>query len=79
MNLTIKEGEIFGYIGPNGAGKSTTIKTILGLLKPTEGSVTLFGQDAFKQPVNIHQHIAYVPGDVNLWPNLTGGEVIDFY
>ncbi|AYU54441.1 ABC transporter ATP-binding protein [Staphylococcus debuckii] len=78
LNLTIKEGEIFGYIGPNGAGKSTTIKTILGLLKPTEGSVTLFGQDAFKQPVNIHQHIAYVPGDVNLWPNLTGGEVIDF-
>lgn len=78
LNLTIKEGEIFGYIGPNGAGKSTTIKTILGLLKPTEGSVTLFGQDAFKQPVNIHQHIAYVPGDVNLWSNLTGGEVIDF-
>ena len=78
LNLTVEEGEIFGYIGPNGAGKSTTIKTILGLLKPTNGSVKLFGQDAFKHPVSIHQHIAYVPGDVNLWPNLTGGEVIDF-
>lgn len=78
LDLTVEEGEIFGYIGPNGAGKSTTIKTILGLLKPTNGNVKLFGQDAFKHSVNIHQHIAYVPGDVNLWSNLTGGEVIDF-
>lgn len=78
LNLSVNEGEIYGYVGPNGAGKSTTIKTMLGLLKPTSGKVSLFGQDAFKDPVSIHQRIAYVPGDVNLWPNLTGGEVIDF-
>lgn len=78
LNMTLHEGEIFGFIGPNGAGKSTTIKTLLGMLKPSQGSVQLFGQDAFKKPVSIHERIAYVPGDVNLWPNLTGGEVIDF-
>ncbi|RIN78606.1 ABC transporter ATP-binding protein [Staphylococcus simulans] len=78
LNMAVEEGEIFGFIGPNGSGKSTTIKTILGQLKPSSGTVTLFGKDAFKEAVSIHEHIAYVPGDVNLWPNLTGGEVIEF-
>lgn len=78
LNMAVEEGEIFGFIGPNGSGKSTTIKTILGQLKPSSGIVTLFGKDAFKEAVSIHEHIAYVPGDVNLWPNLTGGEVIEF-
>lgn len=78
LNMRVEEGEIFGFIGPNGSGKSTTIKTMLGQLKPSSGSVTLFGKDAFKEAVAIHERIAYVPGDVNLWPNLTGEEVIEF-
>ncbi|MBY6272881.1 ABC transporter ATP-binding protein [Caldibacillus debilis] len=77
VDLTIEEGEIYGFIGPNGAGKSTTIRIMLGMLKPTEGEVKIFGKDAWKDAVEIHKRIAYVPGDVNLWPNLTGGEVID--
>ncbi|WP_105996524.1 ABC transporter ATP-binding protein [Staphylococcus simulans] len=78
LNMRVEEGEIFGFIGPNGSGKSTTIKTMLGQLKPSSGSVTLFGKDAFKEAVVIHERIAYVPGDVNLWSNLTGEEVIEF-
>ncbi|PTI94088.1 ABC transporter ATP-binding protein [Staphylococcus simulans] len=78
LNMRVEEGEIFGFIGPNGSGKSTTIKTMLGQLKPSSGNVTLFGKDAFKEAVAIHERIAYVPGDVNLWPNLTGEEVIEF-
>ncbi|WP_060804424.1 ABC transporter ATP-binding protein [Staphylococcus simulans] len=78
LNMRVEEGEIFGFIGSNGSGKSTTIKTMLGQLKPSSGSVTLFGKDAFKEAVAIHERIAYVPGDVNLWPNLTGEEVIEF-
>ncbi|UXV37858.1 ABC transporter ATP-binding protein [Staphylococcus simulans] len=78
LNMRVEEGEIFGFIGPNGSGKSTTIKTMLGQLKPSSGSVTLFGKDAFKEAVAIHERIAYVPGDVNLWSNLTGEEVIEF-
>lgn len=77
IDLTVGEGEIYGFIGPNGAGKSTTIRILLGMLKATEGSAKIFGKDAWKDAVEIHQRIAYVPGDVNLWPNLTGGEVID--
>jgi len=79
VNLSVNEGECFGFIGPNGAGKSTTIRTILGILKATEGSVQVFGKDAWKDAVEIHKRIAYVPGDVNLWSNLTGGEVIDLF
>ena len=79
INLQIKEGEVFAYIGPNGAGKSTTIRVLLGILQASSGSVKMFGKDAWKDAVEIHKRIAYVPGDVNLWPNLTGGEVIDLF
>ncbi|API89683.1 ABC transporter ATP-binding protein [Marinilactibacillus sp. 15R] len=79
VSFNLGEGEILGFIGPNGAGKSTTIRIILGMLRATEGSVTLFGKDAWDDAVEVHKRIAYVPGDVNLWPNLTGGEVIDLF
>jgi len=79
VNLEVKEGEVYGFIGPNGAGKSTTIRVLLGILQASEGSVKVFGKDAWKDAVEIHKQIAYVPGDVNLWPNLTGGEVIDLF
>jgi len=79
VNLQVAEGEVFAFIGPNGAGKSTIIRTMLGILQATEGSVKVFGKDAWKDAVEIHKRIAYVPGDVNLWPNLTGGEVIDLF
>lgn len=79
VNLQINEGEVFAYIGPNGAGKSTTIRVLLGILQATKGSAKVFGRDAWKDAVEIHKKIAYVPGDVNLWPNLTGGEVIDLF
>jgi ABC-2 type transport system ATP-binding protein len=79
VNLEVNEGEIFGFIGPNGAGKSTTIRILLGILKATKGEAKIFGKDAWSDAVEIHKRIAYVPGDVNLWPNLTGGEVIDLF
>jgi ABC-2 type transport system ATP-binding protein len=79
VELTMDEGEICGFIGPNGAGKSTTIRVLLGMLKPTAGTVKIFGLDAWKDAVQIHKKVAYVPGDANLWPNLTGGEVIDLF
>lgn len=79
VDLTVKQGEVFGFIGPNGAGKSTTLKVLLGILKATSGTATVFGMDAWKEIVESHKRIAYVPGDVNLWPNLTGGEVIDLF
>ncbi|PYZ97683.1 ABC transporter ATP-binding protein [Alteribacter lacisalsi] len=77
VNMDVKQGEVYGFIGPNGAGKSTTIRVLLGILKATEGQARIFGRDAWKEAVELHKQIAYVPGDVNLWPNLTGGEVID--
>ncbi|WP_241865056.1 ABC transporter ATP-binding protein [Lacticaseibacillus kribbianus] len=79
ISLTVNAGEVFGFIGPNGAGKSTTIRTLLGILKASGGSATIFGQDVWKDAVAIHKRLAYVPGDVYLWPNLTGGEVIDLF
>jgi len=79
ISLEVKEGEVFAYIGPNGAGKSTTIRVLLGILQATKGNAKVFGKDAWKDAVEIHKKIAYVPGDVNLWPNLTGGEVIDLF
>jgi len=79
VNLTVNKGEVFGYIGPNGAGKTTTIRVLLGILKATQGNAKVFGLDAWRDAVEIHRRIAYVPGDVNLWPNLTGGEVIDLF
>ena len=77
VNLNVNKGEVHGFIGPNGAGKSTTIRVLLGMLKADSGQVKVFDQDAWKQSVDIHRRIAYVPGDANLWPNLTGGQTID--
>ncbi|WP_164214401.1 ABC transporter ATP-binding protein [Virgibacillus sp. YIM 98842] len=79
INIEVKPGEVYGFIGPNGAGKSTTIRILLGILKATDGRAEIFGEDVWKQAVELHKRIAYVPGDVNLWPNLTGGEVIDLF
>ncbi|GCF95528.1 ABC transporter ATP-binding protein [Enterococcus florum] len=77
VSFTVNKGEILGFIGPNGAGKSTTIRVLLGMLKINSGEAKIFGQDVWKEDVAIHKGIAYVPGDVFLWPNLTGGEIID--
>lgn len=79
VDLEVNKGEIYGFIGPNGAGKTTTIRVMLGILKATSGQVRIFGKDAWDDAVEIHKNIAYVPGEVNLWPNLTGGEVIDLF
>ncbi|MEZ7171098.1 ATP-binding cassette domain-containing protein [Sporosarcina sp. OR05] len=79
VSMSVEEGEVYGFIGPNGAGKSTTIRLLLGMLRATSGQSTIFGMDAWKDAVEIHKRLAYVPGDVNLWPNLTGGEVIDLF
>lgn len=79
IDLSMNPGEIYGFIGPNGAGKSTTIRILLGLLKPTSGQVTIMNKDAWKDAVEIHKRVSYVPGEANLWPNLTGGEVIDLF
>jgi len=79
VNLIVNEGEVFGYIGPNGSGKTTTIRVLLGILQATSGKAEIFNLDAWKQAVQIHKKVAYVPGDVSLWPNLTGGEVIDLF
>lgn len=79
VTFDVNPGEVFGFIGPNGAGKSTTIRTLLGILKASSGTATIFGQDVFKEAVSIHNRIAYVPGDIYLWPNLSGGEIIDLF
>src|SRR5690554_4128580 len=79
VNLELEKGDIYGFIGPNGAGKTTTIRILLGILKASGGKATVFGQDAWKDAVSIHKNLAYVPGDVKLWPNLTGGELIDLF
>ncbi|GAA4723310.1 ABC transporter ATP-binding protein [Isoptericola chiayiensis] len=78
LDLTVAEGEVAGFLGPNGAGKSTAIRVLLGLLSPTSGSARLLGGDPWTDAVALHRRLAYVPGDVTLWPNLTGGEAIDF-
>jgi len=77
VNLTIEHGEVHGFIGPNGAGKSTTLRIILGMLRKNGGEVSLMGCDPWHDAVKLHSRLAYVPGEVSLWPNLTGGEVID--
>ena len=77
LDLSVTEGEVHGFLGPNGAGKSTTLRVLLGLIRPTAGAVRVLGRDPWAEPVAVHRDIAYVPGDVNLWPNLTGGEVVD--
>ncbi|MFF5176749.1 ATP-binding cassette domain-containing protein [Micromonospora sp. NPDC000316] len=77
LNLTVRAGEVHGFLGPNGAGKSTTIRALLGLLRTDAGAVRLLGGDPWRDAVALHRRLAYVPGDVTLWPNLSGGEVID--
>jgi len=77
FDLEVEGGEIHGFLGPNGAGKSTTIRIILGLLKRNAGEVSVFGEDPWKNSTTLPEKFAYVPGDVNFWPNLTGGEIID--
>ena len=77
LDLTVAEDEVHGFLGPNGAGKSTAIRVLLGLLRADSGTVTLFGGDPWRDGATLHKRLAYVPGDVNLWPGLSGGEVID--
>ena len=77
LDLAVRTGEVHGFLGPNAAGKSTTIRVLLGLLRADAGHVELLGGDPWRDAVELHRRIAYVPGDVDLWPNLTGGEVID--
>jgi ABC-2 type transport system ATP-binding protein len=78
LNLTVRPGEVRGFLGPNGAGKSTAIRVLLGLLRADSGTARLFGGDVWRDAVELHKRITYVPGDVSLWPNLTGGECIDY-
>ncbi|WP_020576425.1 ABC transporter ATP-binding protein [Actinopolymorpha alba] len=77
LDLVVRTGEVHGFLGPNGAGKSTTIRVLLGLLRADGGSVSLLGGDPWEDATALHRQLAYVPGDVTLWPNLSGGEVID--
>ena len=77
LDLTVRAGEVHGLLGPNGAGKTTTIRVLLGLLRADAGRARLLGGDVWRDAVSLHRRLAYVPGDVHLWPNLTGGEVID--
>lgn len=77
VTFDVNKGEVLGFIGPNGSGKSTTIRILLGMLKKSGGEATIFGKDVWKEDTAIHKDISYVPGDVFLWPNLTGGEIID--
>jgi len=77
LDLRVKKGEVHGFLGPNGAGKSTAIRVLLGLLKADSGTVRIFGKDPWANTVELHRRLAYVPGDVSLWPNMSGGEAID--
>ncbi|GAB2604196.1 ABC transporter ATP-binding protein [Pseudactinotalea suaedae] len=77
LDLQVGQGEVHGFLGPNGAGKSTTIRILLGLLRSDGGRARLLGADPWRDAVDLHRRLAYVPGDVELWPNLTGGEAID--
>jgi ABC-2 type transport system ATP-binding protein len=77
LDLQVAAGEVHGFLGPNGAGKSTTIRALLGLLRVDSGSASVFGADPWRDAVAIHRRLAYVPGDVAVWPNLSGGETVD--
>ena len=77
LDLTVAHGEVHGFLGPNGAGKTTTLRILLGLLRADAGTARLLGGDPWREATTLHRRIAYVPGDVTLWPNLSGGEVID--
>jgi len=76
LTLEVQAGEVLGYLGPNGAGKTTTIRLLLGLINPTGGSATVFGLDPWRQASTVHRSLAYVPGEANLWPSLTGRETL---
>jgi ABC-2 type transport system ATP-binding protein len=77
LDLSVAAGEVHGFLGPNGSGKTTTIRVLLGLLRPDAGRVRMLGGDPWRDAVALHRRLAYVPGDVTLWPSITGGEVID--
>jgi ABC-2 type transport system ATP-binding protein len=77
LDLAVHAGEVHGFLGPNGAGKSTTLRVLLGLIRADGGTARVLDGDPWRDAVALHRHIAYVPGDVTLWPNLTGGEIID--
>jgi len=77
LDLTVAAGEVHGFLGPNGAGKTTTIRILLGLLRADGGTAVLLGGDPWRDATTLHRRLAYVPGDVTLWPNLSGGEIID--
>lgn len=79
VTFTVEAGSVVGFIGPNGAGKSTTIRTLLGIINRSGGSATIFGKDVWQESLAIHKRVSYVPGDVALWGNLTGGEIIDLF
>lgn len=77
LDLTVRSSEVHGFIGPNGAGKSTTIRILLGLMRADSGTALLFARDPWRDATALHRRLAYVPGNVSLWPSLSGGEVID--
>jgi ABC-2 type transport system ATP-binding protein len=77
LDLSVRSGEVHGFLGPNGAGKSTTLRVLLGLIRRDSGEARLLGGDPWRDAVKLHRRLAYVPGDVTLWPGLTGGEMID--
>jgi ABC-2 type transport system ATP-binding protein len=77
LDLTVEAGEVHGFLGPNGSGKSTTIRILLGMLRATGGTAQVLGRDPWRDAVSLHREIAYVPGDVTLWPSLSGGETIE--
>src|SRR5918995_4122517 len=77
LDLEVKPGEVHGFLGPNGSGKTTTIRVLLGLLRADAGTVRMLGGDPWSDAVALHRRLAYVPGEVVLWPTLTGGEAID--
>lgn len=79
VNLQVARGEVHGFLGPNGAGKSTTMRVLLGLLRADGGTISLLGGDPWRDAVALHRRLAYVPGDVDLWPNMTGGQAIDLF
>ncbi|GAA1776823.1 MULTISPECIES: ABC transporter ATP-binding protein [Streptomonospora] len=79
LDLSVAEGEVHGFLGPNGAGKTTTLRVLLGLLRADSGHAAMLGGDPWKDAVDLHRRLAFVPGDVELWPNLTGGEAIDLF
>ncbi len=77
LDLRVEPGEVHAFLGPNGAGKTTTLRILLGMLRIDAGSISMLGRDPWRDAVELHREVAYVPGEVNLWPQLTGGEVID--